>query len=229
MWYLYSYVALVLMMPFLRAMVKGMEEKDFRYLIAGYILVFGVLPCLEFCLWKDSVIIHESFNPVLFMTPNIFYALVGYYLEHHRQTGERRIGLGIVLSVAALAVTCFMTHYQTIVVGECSPEQLEQFFNCFICIPAMTLYDIMKCVGEKIRSARLKKILPVLGGTVFGIYLIEKFSRALTDYVYVLTAPILGSFVASLIWVFAAFAVSFVVVVGMKNVPVIKKMVNKFI
>ena len=95
-------------MPFLRAMVKGMEEKDFRYLIAGYILVFGVLPCLEFCLWKDSVIIHESFNPVLFMTPNVFYALAGYYLEHvtdHQKNRRRRIGRGIGLTAVALATT----------------------------------------------------------------------------------------------------------------------------
>lgn len=232
LWYLYSYVALLLMMPFLRAMVKGMEEKDFRYLVAGYILVFGVLPCLEFCLWKDSVIIHESFNPVLFMTPNVFYALAGYYLEHvmdHRKNRKRKIVMGVALSAAALAVTCFMTHYQTVVMGECTPEQRERFFNCFICIPAMTLYLIMKYAGEKIRSARMQKLLPMLGGTVFGIYLIEKFCRALTDPVYVVVAPIAGSFIASLCWVFATFCLSFVIIAILKHTPVIKKLVNRFV
>ena len=232
LWYLYSYVALLLMMPFLRAMVKGMEEKDFRYLIAGYILVFGVLPCLEFCLWKDSVIIHESFNPVLFMTPNVFYALAGYYLEHvtdHQKNRRRRIGRGIGLTAVALAVTCFMTHYQMTILGECTADQLERFFNCFIYIPAMTLYLFMKYASEKVRSVRLRKLLPVLGGTVFGIYLIEKFCRALTNPVYVVAAPIAGSFIASLCWGFATFCLSFVIVVALKHTPVIKKLVNRFI
>lgn len=104
LWYLYSYIALLLMMPFLRSMVKAMQEKDFLYLIAGYVLVFGVVPCLEFILWKGSVTIHESYNPVLFMTPNIFYALVGYYLEHVADYGKRKkrtMVLGALLSVLA--------------------------------------------------------------------------------------------------------------------------------
>ena len=232
LWYLYSYIALLLMMPFLRSMVKGMQEKDFRYLFAGYILVFGVMPCLEFCLLRGNVTFHESFNPVLFLTPNIFYALAGYYLEHvmdHQKNRKRKIVMGIALSVAALAITCFMTHYQTVVLDDWGTEELERFFNCFICIPAMTLYMIMKYAGEKIRSARMEKLLPVLGGTVFGIYLTEKFARALTDFVYVRMAPIVGSFAAALIWVFAAFASSFVIVALVKHTPVIKKVVNKFI
>lgn len=232
LWYLYSYVALLLMMPFLRSMVRGMVETDFLYLTVGYILVFGVMPCLEFCLWKGSVTIHESFNPALFMTPNIFYALVGYYLEYvmdHQKNRKRTISLGIALSVIALALTCFMTHYQSVIVVECSMEQLECFFNCFICIPAMALYITIKYAGEKIRSPQMQKLLPIAGGTVFGIYLIEKFVRALTEPVYVAVVPLVGSFTASLIWVFAVFCLSFVIVIAMKYIPVIKKTVNWFI
>ena len=232
LWYLYSYVALLLMLPFLRSMVKAMEEKDFLYLMAGYILLFGLLPCLEYCLWKGNVTSHESFTPVLFLTPNVFYALAGYYLEHIIDYGKdrkRRIALGISFSVIALAVTCFMTHYQTVVSGECSTQQLEQFFNCFICIPAMTLYYAMKCIGDKLQGVRMQKLLPVLGDTVFGIYLIEKFARALTSAVYVRVAPFVGSFAASLIWVLAALCLSFGIVAILKHTPVIKKAVNRLI
>lgn len=232
LWYLYSYVALLLMMPFLRSMVRAMQEKDFLYLIAGYIILFGALPCLEFCLWKGDVTTHESFNPILFLTPNVFYALMGYYLEHiigHGGNRKRRIVMGVLLSVVALAITGVMTHYQTVAVPECDKGRLERFFECFICIPAMTVYYVMKCLGERIRGVRLQKLLPVLGGTVFGVYLIEKIVRSLTNYVYIVSMPIAGSFVASLIWSLVTLCLSIAVIAVLKYTPGIKKIVNRFI
>lgn len=232
LWYLYSYVALLLMMPFLRSMVKAMAEKDFLYLIAGYLVVFGVIPCLELCLWKGNVSIHQSFTPVLFLTPNVFYALVGYYLEHimdYQKNRKRILGIGVCFSVIALLVTCMVTHYQKMVVGECTVEQWERFFNCFICIPAMTLYYAAKCASEKLQGVRQQKVLPVLGGAVFGVYLIEKLLRVLMEFVYVHTAPLVGSFLASLTWTLAVFCLGLFIVVLMKHTPGLKKIVNIFI
>lgn len=232
LWYLYSYIALLLMMPFLRSMVKGMKEKDFLYLIVGYVLVSGVIPCLEFCLWKTDMPLHKSFDPVLFMTPNIFYALVGYYLEHVLDLGKisrKCLLLGAVLCVVTLGITCFFTHCQAQMLGDCDTEQQELFFNCFICFPAMMLYVIMKQACNKVRNERIQKLLPIYGDAVFGIYLIEKFARALTGAVYVVVQPILGSFTASIFWVFASFSLSFLVVFILKHTPIIKKIVNRFI
>jgi len=232
LWYLYSYIALLLIMPFLRCMVKSMQEQHFRYLIAGYILFFGLIPSLEYCLWKGNLTSHESFAPVLFQTPNIFYALTGYYLEHVavcRRNRKNEIFQGIILSIVALTATCLLTHYQMVAAGHQDAHQLEYFFNCFICIPAMTLYNLVKYLGKNIKSAKQEKLLTFLGSAVFGIYLIEKFCRTLAGSLYSVLAPAVGSFCASLIWVFATFCLSLALVTFAKNAPVIKKVVNKFI
>jgi surface polysaccharide O-acyltransferase-like enzyme len=232
LWYLYSYIALLLMMPFLRNMVKGMKEKDFLYLIIGYALVSGVIPCLEFCLWKTDMPLHKSFDPVLFMAPSIFYALVGYYLEHVLDLGKisrKCLLLGAVLCFVTLGITCFFTHCQAQMLGDCDMEQLERFFNCFICFPAMMLYVIMKQACNRVRNERIQKLLPIFGDAVFGIYLIEKFARALTGAVYTVVQPILGSFAASIFWVFASFSLSFLIIFILKRTPIIKKIVNRFI
>jgi hypothetical protein len=112
---------------------------------------------------------------------------------------------------------------------DCTTEQVERFFNCFICIPAMLLYMIMKRMCSKLRDERVKKILPALGDAVFGIYLIEKFARAITDSVYVLLAPVVGAFAAALIWVFVSWSVSLIIILLLKNMPVVKNVVNRFI
>lgn len=232
LWYLYSYLSLLLMLPFLRRMVKVMEKKDFLYLFSGYIVLTGVVPCLEYLLWKGQVNFHESFSPVLFSSQNIFYALMGYYLEHiadDKKLDKRGTALIILINVLVFCSTAFMTHYQTVAEGECDATQLEQFFNCFICIPAMSIYCILKMKGQQIKNGKARKVLMVLGEAVFGVYLIEKFGRALTDPIYIVLCPYMGSFAASLIWCMTVLLVSLLIILALKRIPVLKNMVNKFI
>ena len=231
LWYLYSYIALLLMMPFLRSMVKGMKRADFRYLIAGYLVMVGVIPCVEHCLWGGDKTMHLSFTPALFLTQNLFYALAGYYVEHRvdlRNCNRTLMWLGGLLNVIGLAVTLVLTH-RLLLSGEKDPAQLEQFFNCFICIPAICLYMLVKHFGSRVKSLRMQKVISTLGAAVFGVYLIEKFSRALTGIVYELLAPLIGSFAASLIWCLAVVLLSLLIVVPAKHIPGLRKVVNRFI
>jgi len=232
LWYLYSYIGLLLLLPFLRSMVKNLQSKDYVYLILGHIALVGVLPCLEFCLWKGNVTIHTSFSATIFVTQNIFYAVVGYYLEHvfdETNYNRKTVLTGILLGIGAIIVTGLITYYQTVTVVNISLEQVEQFFECFICIPAIIIYLTVKYWCSRIHYQRFRVALAVLGEAVFGVYLIEKFARALTDCVYTILAPIAGSFVASLVWCAATIILSFLVVIPLKHIPGIKKIVNTFI
>lgn len=231
LWYLYSYVGLLLMLPFLRNMVRGMKQSDFLYLITGHLILFGLLPCLEYCLWGGNITLNNAFSSVIFVTQNIFYALIGYYLEHtldKRYYNKKTVVWSIVFSIVAIVVTCFMTWLQ-MVKGVSNIEQIEMFFECFICIPAMTLYFLVKLGSSKIGCPKLKKILSVLGSSVFGVYLIEKILRAVTNIVYDLMLPICGSFAAALIWCLVTGVLSVVIIISLKRIPYVKTIINKFI
>jgi len=123
LWYLYSYIALLFMLPFLRSMVKNLKREDFLFLFVGHLVLTGVLPCMEFALWKGSVTIHESFAPVLLVTQNVFYALMGYFCEHVADIEKRNakaMWLGIGASAAAIGLTCLMTNWKIMVIrGGC--------------------------------------------------------------------------------------------------------------
>ncbi len=232
LWYLYSYIALLLSLPFLRSMVKNLQQKDFIYLIMGHIILVGVVPCLEQFLWQGSVTLHESFSPVLFMSQNIFYALTGYFLEHildEKYYNAKTIWLCTAASVCAVAITCFVTHSQIMVHEMQDAAKSETFFNCFISVPSITVYILLKHTARRIKRQGIQKWLTIIGGAVFGVYLIEKFVRSLTKYVFLLSEPVIGSFAASFIWIFAVLIVSLLIVIPLKHIPGIKKIVNKFI
>jgi peptidoglycan/LPS O-acetylase OafA/YrhL len=202
------------MLPFLRSMVKHMKHNDFIYLFVGYLIFTGLIPCLEYCLWKNTVTLNENFSVVFFVTQNVFFSLMGYYLEHvfDKKNNKKMVIISIICSILSILVTCLITNYQVICEGIGNTEQLEVFFPCFICIPAMTVYLLIKFTGSKINGKKSQKIISILGSAVFGVYLIEKICRIVTGRVYILLLPIVGSFVSSLIWCLATCCMAFFVI-----------------
>lgn len=56
LWYLYSYIGLLLLLPFLRSMVKGMKQKDFIYLFIGYNVFVGMFLSIRTTIRKLSLL-----------------------------------------------------------------------------------------------------------------------------------------------------------------------------
>lgn len=232
LWYLYSYIGWLLLLPFLRSMVKNLKPKDYVYLMVGHVVLVGVLPCLEYFLWEGNVTLNESFSSVIFVSQNVFFSLMGYYLEHvldqkyfHRKT----VLLSVMFSVIAVGIICLVTYVQAVALGMCSVKQYEAYFNSFICIPAMTVYLLVKIAASNITGGIVTKVLSILGTSVFGVYLIEKIIRALTNMVYITLAPSIGSFAASLVWVLVICGTGFILIATLKHTPGLKKVVNWFI
>lgn len=231
LWYLYSYIALLLMLPFLRSMVKNMKQQDFVYLFIGNVIFVGVLPCLEYLLTNKTNMIHNSFTPIIFVTQSVFFVLMGYYFEHVydiTKLKKKHLFFCVLSSVVAILLTCFITYYQT-TIEICTPHQLERFFDCFICIPAFTVFILIKRLGISTKKKYVGHCISIAGSAVFGVYLIEKIIRSLLIKVYDILQPFVGSFFASLFWSFAVLVISLLIIVVLKRIPVIKKLVNKLI
>lgn len=232
LWYLYSYIGFLLILPFLRKMVKSMQNKDFIYLFVGYIIMVGILPTLEYCFFDGNIRVHEQFQPVLFMSQSVFFGLMGYYFEYvfEPKTSKVKIGIiGVCASLTVILVTCIITHFKLIVNCAGTVENSELFFNNFIAIPTVTMYYLIKQFAKRITNTKLQFVITLMGSAVFGVYLIEKFIRSFTYGIYAFSFPIVGSFMAALLWSAAVWVIGLVIVIIVKNIPIIKKVVNKFI
>lgn len=156
-----------------------MKHNDFIYLFIGYLVFTGVLPCLEYCLWGGAVMLNEAFSSVFFVTQNVLFALMGYYLEHvfeKKNLNKKMVIITVICSILSIFITCLITNYQVIREEICNTEQLEAFFSCFICIPAMTVYLLIKFASSNINSQKIQRIFSIFGSAVFGVYLIKKFA-----------------------------------------------------
>lgn len=224
-WYLYAYLAFLVMLPLLRKMVRMMRAEDYRYLVVVQLLIVGVFPILEYLLWGGEYALQKDFNIVLVTTDCIFYPLMGYALEHvldkRRYTGKNVLFL-TAAGMLAIAVCCVLTTNRMQVTGD---KTAAVFHNTLIVLPACAAYFTAKFLCEKYRlPAWIKKATATVGSTVFGIMLLEDILRKELTGIFECLKPRVGIFQACVVWVAAVVASGAVLTWVLKRIPGVKRL-----
>lgn len=228
LWYLYSYIAFLLMLPLLRRMAQAMRETEFLYLAAVSLLLTGVIPMAEELLFKGACTLNSDLRGALFVTGNMVYPLLGYYMEHvmpKERISRKRITAGIVLSGLSLLASAYLTFFQAKHTGVLSEGESQAFFSSFIMIPACTVYIGAKMLFENARIPEwVRKLLLVGGSTAFGVYLLDEALRWGTAFVYETLSLYMPSPLASICWALCAMLSGMVLVYILKKLPVLRKL-----
>ena len=230
LWYLYAYLAFLIMLPFLRAMAARLQAREYQYLLAVHIAFTVTLTVLDNFVFPEGHNAHIS--AAIALEPYLFYPLMGYYVEHVLDQSAftpKNCRLAAAAAAAAIVITCVVSvlYYRV-----CPPPDHAAYEACFgllICVPALAIYFVFKGVVHIRPDRRFGRLVSRLGGAVFGLYLIENFCRALTGPVYGAFRPALGVFFATIVQLLAAMAVGFAVVIVLKSIPGLNKLVNRFI
>lgn len=225
LWYLYSYLGVLVMLPLLRKLASAMETKDYVYLGICQIVFVGIIPITQFVLSKGTVRLNSSFTVAIITSQNIFYVLMGYFFEKvldAKYFNLKNILAANLFGVAAVVVTCFVTHYSWKLTGK-----YTAFHNNLISIPTFALYISVKYVFKtKNISAKAKSIITLLSGTTFGIYLLERMLRDQTIFVFYFLQPFIHTLPACIIWIFVACSIGCLVTMVLKKAPVIKELLK---
>lgn len=218
-WFLYAYLAILMMLPFLRKMAKLMTVEEFHYLFILKI-VLGIL-FRVFGLFTGKGIGIELF----ILTDSVFYVLAGYYMEKRMkenfyQNRNKEMKKAEVACVAAVILSIIIVtamHKNTGV-------YLEECLTIFTPVIAITVYFMVKsiCTRRKL-SIRLEKIVIYAGSTVFGIYLIEKLVRRQLLPVYLYLSENTVGILACFCYVTGTLFLAFVYVSILKKIPGIRK------
>ncbi len=220
-WFLYAYLGLMLMLPFLRGITSVLSKTTVYYLLLLRILCRGLLPAVMF------VLLGYDMSPALYillLEDSLFYFLTGYYFG----TADNPLSVGWVraacwcASGVSVALSCFMTYYEHKVTG----NYTENFLENFLPVVCITLFCTMRYSFGHIKiSDRLKKVILFLGDKTLGIYLLEPvfrlyfsgFRTQLTDNFPPLTASIL--------WCILIFGAGVLAVWLLKCIPAVRKLI----
>lgn len=231
LWYLYLYIGFLIMLPFIRAMVRSMKKNAYLYLIAVQIFLSLFFTVMDKFVFTDGR--NSFFAIALILETNIFYPVVGYFIENvleEEKFNKKNKWISLVLIILSVIITCVISAAYYKVRGcELTISIAESCFWTLISVPAMAIFFLFKGIVKIKPDQKLGQALCILGEAVFGVYLIEKVCRTIAAPVYVLLNPFLGNFLAAVVMALTAMVIGLIIICLLKNIPYVRNVVNKFI
>ena len=227
-WFLYSYIAFLILLPILRIIAKNLSPKLMMYIIALYLTV-QTATILQYLVSGGTLNYTDSFY--LFITQNIFiYPILGYYLENRlpKEKLDRSLLMKMTLaSIIAVSICSVMTWYHCGLIGEWKESTCQVFFQTLTIIPAATAYLWLKYLFTKhdVRPS-ISRIIITVGSASFGIYLLEQIYRKTTFGVYTFFDQYMDMFPATILWISVAFLLGLAVTMVLWHIPGLNKLIT---
>jgi len=234
-WYLYSYIAFLLCLPFVRALAKNLKNEQFFYLF-GCVLLFGsLLPIAEHLVWRGEHTLYPAFNITWITAQILVYPCLGYFIEKRLDIRKAKKWLlpMWIINIAGILLSGFMTYFNAGITGAYS----EKFFSSFVLINTSTLFISAKYLmakrAEKPKSKvqeRSNRLISTLGGCTLGIYLLHVyflFNLPFTNTFWTFLDTSLGvnPMLSALIVCFAVFAVCCIITMLLKKIPLLNRLI----
>ena len=183
---------------------------------------------MEYLLWYGEVSYNESFS--LFITSTIvFYPLLGHYIENCQMKAtdtKSVIKKLLLLSVIVILITGVLTQYRCYIIGEWEENSSQKFFECFIFVPAITVYLASKQFFDTHSINKVvKRGIEIAGTCSFGVYLFEYIYRVRTEKIFHFLSSFFPVLPACLIWIFCACSMGIIITYVLKKIPLVKKLI----
>lgn len=185
-WYLYSYIGILLLLPYYRRMANGMKKQDFLMLFFIHLFFRSFLEIFNSLLVSNGIMeiaINTSLNNSvsLALEQQLFYPLMGYYLDQKvdlRRVPSKKLFLVLASGVAGIFITSVMK------LGELKNNGIgfsEEYLTLFDYLTAICVFLLVKYICLKhnqFSSAKcFVKAVTVLGSLTFGMYIFEPFTK----------------------------------------------------
>lgn len=170
-WYLYSYLAYLVTIPFIRAMRKGMQTKHYQYLFFLMIVFNGIVPILFFVTCNGNHHLNYNFAVGWVLSNTLFYPLFGDYLVNRFDENwitNKKMVVMWGCNIVAIVVTIVITTLDYIHTDAFSQNYIMRFvwLNC-----AAIIISLKKVFNKINVTERVARFLKEAGACTFGIYL----------------------------------------------------------
>lgn len=228
-WFLYAYLGLLVILPFLRKITAGIEDrleaapKEFLLLLALQFFCSVLFPVIK-SIMGVSITENLALSWFVIIDP-IFFFLCGSYLsspEMDKWLKKNQIrNLLLVAGVALLLLPSGYALYRFLINGEVSETYMgmpRAFLTLIIFAYFRSILDYRSI------SETLSAKLIFIGQHTFGIYLTEIYARIVLLPVYVLLTQETVGLIAAPVYVILTFLLAMVLSIVMKKIPGLRRL-----
>lgn len=224
-WFLYSYLAYLICLPFIRAMAKSLRDIDYIYLLILHVVIEGVIPVL---LYFTEIEALNSFFFIPFFDRIVIFPLMGHYFGNivkKEDLNRKTAALLILASVISIAVIVVMTKLRDLPYEEFTRFDKGLFTCSLTTVVTITVFYTVRLLSTKIILPNfVLSATKHLGKATFGVYLLDPIIReTLEPYVNPMAEKI-GAFPACVVWVLEVYLVGSAITILLRLIPGIKKL-----
>lgn len=215
-WFLYEYLGILLILPFLKKIVQNLTQQE-KQLLFGLILGWNVLNDIFKIGMGTGFMIGFSFPS------SIYYFMLGYLLENCGVLRKNdRKGLWCHIGCALFVTVClFVWMHAEHGIGPLV-YAAEGSLGMFL---TTAVYYVVRYLDEKSRKSNmvLQRFVLWCGKNVFGLYLIEDYLRNGLTVIWEFLGPRINTIPACAVWLTAVFLTGNVLIAGARRLPLFRK------
>lgn len=222
LWYLYSYIELLLLLPFLRKLAQSMTKKDYLYYFILQFVFVTVFPTFEAVTGLSSINIL-----IVLTTNNIFYFMMGHFFVNVAEDSFYCKKNLLIFNIAGLSFLIFgfaylfFVHTQNGIVT----ADDESLF-AFISVPTFAVFFDFKYIFDRIAvKEKSAKIVQEIGTASFGVYLIQGIfitqTQPIADFLSIYLSPVISGLLYSLIVLLSCTLIIF----PLRKLPLLNKLI----
>ncbi|MBR5288192.1 MAG: acyltransferase family protein [Clostridia bacterium] len=217
-WYLITYAGLLLMLPFLQKIARGMRRGEFFYYFAVSILFISVYPMAVKYLHLPAY--SDHFRIPLFGT-HVCYVFLGYFLLHEKLPRIPAWAL-VCLPLLCAAGATVLTEYSFL-----SSQGTNYLFMDNIALPPTLISSacVFLLFSRMNVQGKTAAVLSHLGRLSFGVYLLSDLVLMRLEPVFDLLMTAMHPLAAVTLYQLLTFAVSLAGAQLLTKIPLIRKLV----
>lgn len=216
-WYLYEYIGILMMLPFVGALARNLSDETLDYFVGlGLVVKVGVA----------IVGIFTGYSlPVHFfvLEDSVFYVVLGYYLENRFSTDHKKVTYlkCIIVFLMCIFVCMALVQVDRMISGVYEQSVLSMMTPIMV---ALLYVLIKKCCMEH-PHMRLTALFQPVGSCAFGIYLIEHIWQKVFLRMYLWLCTKTFGVIACSVYVICIFGGAFVCTMIMKRIKIVRKFI----
>lgn len=218
LWYLYNYLAILLMLPYFQKMADGMSKTDYHIFFLIYAVFVGTVPVLRH--YFPEVQLNSNFGLPLF-GGHITMLFIGQYFHRFgiRKTRKGFV-LAVVLFTAMLAFNAIGTYYEALAVGK-NYLFLDNRNYLPIMVQSACVFYCASCLRF---PEKLGRIISRLGSCTFAMYLLSDMAVDFLKPLNQMLCGVMHPLFAVVLYEMAVFALCLCVTIPLRKIPGLKKL-----
>ena len=231
-WYLYSYLGVLFVLPFLQRMAKEVTKFEVLALLVLHAFSSSFFPIINIFLNKNSLpsfSFYSSFSVPFAFDKAFFYTLIGYYIDNKIDMGKIKKKHLVELLFCAL-VGILLSNWGTYCDATLNGAYSQHYVQLFDYITSIVAFILIKYLFVVAFPGLSKKIISericFVGSLTLGIYILDPCLKNLFYNKYEKIAePLLPTLFVSFGWVLFSMLFGGITTFFLKKAPLVKRIV----